>query len=175
MTVTSNSIDSAWTLTDPFHKSPYAAISPLRPELNQNEKTILITGGNSGIGYAIASAFAQASAHKVIVTGRRAEATKTAASEIAAENVNVEVIGISCDMSDARAVDEMWGSLEKQGISVDVLVLNAVGVPSKKPILEDGTEAVWQALDINVRAQLQMTERFYKQVDRGASRQKVSN
>ena len=42
-------------------------------------KTVLVTGGNSGIGEAIALRFANAGA-KVVITGRRADAVETTAS-----------------------------------------------------------------------------------------------
>ncbi|KAJ4299922.1 hypothetical protein N0V90_005169 [Kalmusia sp. IMI 367209] len=166
---------SAWTLTDPFHRSPYPAISPQRPELAQTGRTVLVTGGNAGIGYAIAKAFLQASARKVIVTGRRIEATKDAAVQLASSNSQAQAIGIACDMSDAKAVDELWDSLEQEGTTIDVLILNAVKVPNAKPILENGIEAVWQDFDANVRAQLQMTERFYKQREEISGRKYLIN
>ena len=134
-----NTNESAWTLTDPFHRSPYPAISPLRPQLAQTGRTVLVTGGNAGIGYAIAEAFLQASARKVIVTGRRTEATKNAAIKLASTNSQAKAIGLACDMSNAKAVDELWNSLEQEGTTVDVLILNAVKVPNEKPILENGT------------------------------------
>ncbi|KAG7410597.1 hypothetical protein Forpe1208_v010670 [Fusarium oxysporum f. sp. rapae] len=40
-----------------LHKKPYHAIYPTRPELSQEGRTILITGGNSGIGFPIARSF----------------------------------------------------------------------------------------------------------------------
>ncbi|KAI0458786.1 hypothetical protein F5B21DRAFT_459427 [Xylaria acuta] len=55
------------------------------------------------------------------------------------------------------------------GVVVDVLVLNAAGFAPQKPLLDVGTEGVWQTYDMNVRAQMQMTERFYKQEGKGAS------
>ncbi|RYC60092.1 hypothetical protein CHU98_g6132, partial [Xylaria longipes] len=55
------------------------------------------------------------------------------------------------------------------GIVVDVLVLNAAGFGALKPLLDVGTEGIWKTYDMNVRAQMQMTERFYKQAAKGVS------
>ena len=132
-----------------------------------------MTGGNSGIGYAIAEAFLQASARKVIVTGRRLEATKDAAAQLASKHSQAQAVGAICDMSDAKAVDQLWDSLEQEGTTVDVLVLNAVKVSNATPLLENGTDEIWKDFDANVRAQLQMTERFYKQKGEGAPGPKV--
>ncbi|KAK7403413.1 hypothetical protein QQX98_010826 [Neonectria punicea] len=161
-------MESAWTMTEPFHRAPYPSISPLRPELTQTGKTVLVTGGNAGIGYAIAKAFLQASAAKVIILGRRPEPTKDTAVQLARNNPHAEVVGLACDVSSATDVEELWNSLEQEGTVVDVLVLNAVKVSDQKPILEVGTEGIWKDYDMNLRAQLQMTERFYKQKVQGA-------
>ncbi|KAF1967929.1 short chain dehydrogenase, partial [Bimuria novae-zelandiae CBS 107.79] len=157
-----------------FHRTPYPSISPSRPELSQTRKTVLVTGGNSGIGYAIAEAFLQASARKVFVTGRRAEATEDAAAQLTtATNGQGEAVGLVCDVFDAKAVDELWNTLEGQGTTVDVLVLNAVKIPKAVPLLENGAAEVWKDFDANVRAQLQWAERFYKQQGQGVPGPKV--
>ncbi|KAF2439764.1 NAD(P)-binding protein [Karstenula rhodostoma CBS 690.94] len=163
-----NTAAPAWTFTRSFHKAPYPAISPSRPELSQAGKTVLVTGGNAGIGYAIANAFLEASAAKVIVTGRRAEATKAAAASLAAANPDRgEAVGLPCDVADAEAVGALWNALEAEGTTVDVLVLNAVKVADAKPLLDSGVVEVWATFEVNVRAQLQMTERFYRQKGEG--------
>lgn len=163
---------SAWNLTDPFHRAPYAAISPSRPELSQSGKTVLITGGNAGIGYAIAEAFSQASAAKVIILGRSARKTTDAAAQLAREHPGTHVEGLVCDVASPDAVEELWDNLQKDHLVVDVLVLNAVKISSQKPILEAGVD-IWGDFDMNVRAQLQMTGRFYKQKGEGVSGPKV--
>ncbi|KAI5460426.1 putative short-chain dehydrogenase [Mariannaea sp. PMI_226] len=160
-------MDPAWTFTEPFHRTPYPAISPSRPELAQPGKTVVVTGGNAGIGYAIANAFLQASARKVIILGRRLEATTAAAAGLAKSYPQAEVIGRTCDVSNAADVDELWGTFAKEGTVVDVLVLNAVKISEQKPILDVGTKGIWNDYGMNVRAQLQMAELFYNQVGQG--------
>jgi NAD(P)-dependent dehydrogenase (short-subunit alcohol dehydrogenase family) len=163
------------TLTDPVHNNSYPAISPLRPELSQVGKTILISGGTTGIGYGIARGFVRASAAKVIITGRRADVVSKATQDLIQESAHTtEVIGFPCDISDAAAVEELWLKLKSEGTIVDVLVLNAVMVPPKKPLREVGTDVIWKLFDANVRALLQMTEKFDKQEGKGASATKAS-
>ncbi|RYP21574.1 hypothetical protein DL765_002210 [Monosporascus sp. GIB2] len=157
----------SWALTKTYRKEPYSAISPLRPELSQAGKTVLITGGTAGIGYAIARAFLQASAAKVIILGRSTEKTKAATAELRQEaqsmNQKAEVIGLAVDISNASAVEKLWAGLKEQGTVVNVLVLNAASVSLQKPVLELGTERLWSDFNMNVRAQFDMAERFYKQ------------
>jgi NAD(P)-dependent dehydrogenase (short-subunit alcohol dehydrogenase family) len=170
-------LQPAYTLTSPFHKKPYPAISPSRPELSQANKTVLIAGGSEGIGYAIARAFLKASAATVIILGRRKEAAESAAAQLRHEtkevNPDAKVVGRSCDMSVAKEVDSLWDELRKVGSVVDVLILNAAVIPQQKPILELGTEKVWEYYVMNTRQQMHMTERFYKQEGKGADATKV--
>ncbi|KAI1300618.1 short-chain dehydrogenase [Xylaria venustula] len=160
------------TLTDPIHNNTYDAISPLRPQLSQVGRTILITGGTTGIGYGIARGFVKASATRVIITGRRVEIVAKAAKDLQQETDKSEVIGIPCDVSDQDAVEALWCKLKSDGIVVDVLVLSAAGFPPNKPLRDLGTAETWKLFDMNVRAQLQVSERFYKQEERGNSKTK---
>ncbi|KAI0159687.1 NAD(P)-binding protein [Xylariaceae sp. FL1272] len=149
--------------TDPVHNNSYPTITPKRPELSQAGRTVLITGGGSGIGFGIARGFVRASAAKVIILGRRADVIAKAAETLTKEGEKTEVIGIPCDIADKAAVDTLWQRLKEEGTVVDVLALNAVGFPPVKPLLECGVEEIWKVYDVNVRAQLQMTDLFYKQ------------
>lgn len=168
-----HTMDPAWSLTTPFHREPYPAISPLRPEMSQTGKTILVTGGNAGIGFAISKAFLQASAAKVIILGRRPGLVGDAVAKLAPENHEAQVVGLTCDVSSSEEVDKLWKNLEEEGSVVDVLVLNAVKISDQNPILDVGTEGIWKDYDMNLRAQLQMTEKFYKQKKQGAPGPKV--
>ncbi|GAW23753.1 hypothetical protein ANO14919_133290 [Xylariales sp. No.14919] len=160
------------TFTDPIHDNTYGAISPLRPELSQVGKTILISGGSTGIGYGIARGFVKASAARVIITGRREDVVSKAAADLQQEANRTEVTGISSDVSSEEAVDALWDQLKSNGIVVDVLVLSAVGFPPSKPLRDVGTAVIWKVFDMNVRAQLQMSERFDKQEGHNGSKTK---
>lgn len=166
------------TFTKTYHTKPYDAISPLRPELSQAGRTVLITGGNDGIGYAAARAFGRASAAKVIIVGRRAEANTAAASKLEEElskehGSATRFVGMVCDISKASDIERLWQDLRSAGTTVDVLVLNATGISEAKTILQRGTDAIWDDYNINLRAQLHLAERFYKQEDAVGHAQKV--
>lgn len=68
----------------------YPSISPTNPSLalGPSQKTILITGGGSGIGLATAKYYALAGAETIIITGRRKDALEDAA--IAIREINPE-------------------------------------------------------------------------------------
>lgn len=162
------------SFTDPVHKNSYKAISPLRPELSQAGRTVLISGGTTGIGYGIASGFVKASAARVIITGRRPDVVSQAVKDLKQDGCATEIIGFPCDVSSEKAVKALWDKLRADDIVVDVLVLSAVGFGPNKPLRDISTGDVWDVFDINVRAQLQMSERFYRQEAKGGSETKVS-
>ncbi|XXG98351.1 hypothetical protein Hte_004674 [Hypoxylon texense] len=159
-----------YRLTEKFHSGPYDAISPLRPELSQAGKTIAITGGSMGIGFAIAQAFVQARAAKIIILARRPDAVASAVASLTKEaqaqaqgGSTTQIVGRPFDQGDAAGVAKLWEQLAAEGTVVDVLVLNAAAVAPLQPILDLGAARIWEDYNVNVRGQLDMTERFYKQ------------
>lgn len=146
-----------------YHKSSYAAISPLRPELSQAGRTVLITGASAGIGFAIASAYASASASKVILTGRREDVVQSSASRLSGEFKNTTFDARVCDVGNVAESATLWSSLRADGIFIDVLVLNAAKFGDQESILNAGVENIWSQYETNVRSPLQFTEQLYKQ------------
>ncbi|EIT81699.1 short-chain dehydrogenase, putative [Aspergillus oryzae 3.042] len=156
------SLPPGFAFTQTIHNAPYPTISPSRPELSQAGRAVLITGGHTGIGYAIARAFAKAGAERLIIVGRRNDMVSSAAKVLGSEFPSTQAIGRRCDVADLGSVNTLWKDLAKEGILVDVVVLNAAKL-SAQPILDLGKEAVWEEYVMNVRAHLDFTERLYKQ------------
>ena len=147
-----------------LHKQPYAAISPLRHELNQAGRTVLVVGGSTGIGFAIAKAFVQASSSHVIITGRRQTALVNAVSRLEAEaSAGTNISCIVSDMSDLQATEKLWNDFKLAGTAIDVLVLNAMALGEPKSIPQAGVASVWSAFETNVRGLLDYAERFHNQ------------
>ncbi|KAI0889124.1 NAD(P)-binding protein [Annulohypoxylon maeteangense] len=166
-------------VTKTTHRASYPAISSLRPELSQAGKTVLVTGGSAGIGYAIARSFVQAQAAKLIILGRRSgtvakavSSLTTLARETSTNGGPATVVGLECDMGSPTDAAALWARLAGEGTVVDVLVLNAAAIPPTKPLLDMGAELWATYYDVNVRAQLDFAGRFYKQLGKGVGETK---
>jgi NAD(P)-dependent dehydrogenase (short-subunit alcohol dehydrogenase family) len=162
--------------TDTVHAKSYPAISPTRPELTQAGKGVLITGGGTGAGFAMAQAFIRASAATIVIVGRRADVLDTACSQLEQEANNMstgtKVITLACDVTKTEEVDALWKELEAKNIFVDVYVANAAKFTEVKPMLELGTEEVWSQVETNVKSPLYFAEKFHAQSGAG-EKQKV--
>ncbi|KAL1845885.1 hypothetical protein Plec18170_009485 [Paecilomyces lecythidis] len=153
--------------TTKFHCDTYPALSPKRPELSQNGRTVFITGGAGGIGLAIARSFVEAGAARLVLVARRSGNLTEAKYELEkSTSFNVEVLTYSCDIGDSVGVQHIWDDLKAKGIDVDVLVLNAAAANTVPQGLaeSDLVSKVWSTFEVNVRSALEMTDVFLKQV-----------
>ena len=85
-------------------------------------KVALITGGGTGIGRAIAVAFAREGA-SVAVAGRRLEKVKEVAAEIGLQGI--AALPLVCDVTRAKDADDAVAETAKKFGKVNVLVNNA--------------------------------------------------
>lgn len=109
-----------------------------------DNKTVLVTGGNSGIGLATAIQFAAEGA-RVIITGR-----DQAALDLARTQIGAGTIALRNDQGDVKAAAVLSKTLRERAITLDAVFINA-GV-AKFASLEEVGEALWdQTFDINVK------------------------
>jgi short-subunit dehydrogenase len=109
-------------------------------------KRALVTGATGGLGQAIARVLHGQGA-TVILSGRRAEVLEELARELG-ERTEVAA-------ADLASADEVRGLAERSG-RVDVLVANAA-LPASGDLTEYTPEQVDRALDVNLRAPIQLT------------------
>ena len=107
-------------------------------------KTALITGGNSGIGFATAQRFLCEGA-QVVITGRRADAVAEAV-----EALGKGATGIVADASKLDDIGPMIDQVRKSVGKLDVLFLNA-GIAPFANLEEQSAEAYDQVFATNVR------------------------
>ncbi len=107
------------------------------------DKTVLVIGGNSGIGLASAEAFAGEGA-KVVITGRDQTTIDAAAAKMPGAR------GIRGDISDLAAMDAVATEVKDSLGKVDVLFVNA-GIGAFAPIPEVSPELWDQVHGVNLR------------------------
>ena len=107
----------------------------------------VVTGGNRGIGRAIASGLAEAGA-EVVIANRDAESGQEAAAEIA-EETDAETLAVPTDVTNEDDVREMVETTVEEFGDVDVLVNNA-GVTYHNSVADKPVSEFQQTLDINL-------------------------
>jgi NAD(P)-dependent dehydrogenase (short-subunit alcohol dehydrogenase family) len=109
------------------------------------QKTALVTGAGSGIGRAVALAFA-AEGYAVVLAGRRADAL----AQTAALAPGKPMLAVPTDVANAAAVAELFVRAKARFGRLDVLFNNA-GTSAPPIPMEDLTPAQWQAVvDVNL-------------------------
>ena len=108
---------------------------------------MLVTGGNRGIGRAIAEAFL-AQGDKVAVTTRSGGAPEGA-------------LDVRCDVTDAAAVDAAFAEVEAAHGPVEVLVANA-GITSDTLLLRMSEDDWTSVIDTNLTGSFRLAKRAAK-------------
>ena len=117
-------------------------------------KLAVITGGGSGIGLAIARAFA-ASCYSVIITGRNAKRLQKTAEELS--GTQGQVTGIACDVRDPAAVETLFQEISKRHSTIDVLINNAGVAHALAPVDQLTVETWKEVIDTNLTGMFLVT------------------
>jgi len=107
-------------------------------------RTVLVTGGNRGIGLAIARAFAK-QGDRVAVTHRGSGAPEG-------------LLGVQCDITDSAAVDAAFAAVEAEWGPVEVLVANA-GITDDTLLLRMSEEQFARVVDTNLTGAFRCAKR----------------
>jgi len=103
-----------------------------------DKKIAVITGGNSGIGYATAERFREEGA-TVVVIGRNADKVAEASRRL-----GEDVVGLTADVADAAQLDAAYEEIKNRFGRIDVLFANA-GVAYFAPAA-DVTESFFDSI-----------------------------
>ena len=111
-------------------------------------KVALVTGASYGIGFAIATAYAQAGATIVFNDIKQELVDKGIASY---KEEGIEAHGYVCDVTDEAAVCDMVKKIEEEVGVIDILVNNA-GIIKRIPMLEMSADQFRQVIDVDLNA-----------------------
>ena len=124
-------------------------------------KVAVITGGNAGIGEAIAKAFVREGA-SVVITGRRQEELDRVVNGIVKEQG--KAFAVAGSVTDERHVQEAVRQTVQQFGQLDILVNNA-GVGDFGKRLHEIDDATWmQVFDVNLTGVFRMTRAVLPQM-----------
>ena len=111
-------------------------------------KIALVTGASYGIGFAIASGFAEAGA-KIVFNDIKQELVDKGIA--AYKEKGIDAIGYVCDVTDEDAVNDMVAKIEKEVGIIDILVNNA-GIIKRIPMHEMTAAEFRQVIDVDLNA-----------------------
>ena len=107
-------------------------------------RSILVTGGNRGIGLAIARAFA-ANGDQVAITHRGSGAPEG-------------LFGVRCDVTDGESVDAAFTAVEAEQGPVEVLISNA-GITDDTLLLRMSEDSFTSVIDANLTGAYRVAKR----------------
>ena len=113
--------------------------------LKFKDKTVLITGGGSGIGEAMAYQYAKKGAN-VILTGRRIKTLESVKCKC--EELGVKAWCKTVDVERSESIDELVDWIRQEGHLIDFLLLNA-GISQRALTLETDISVDRRLMEVN--------------------------
>jgi glucose 1-dehydrogenase len=117
--------------------------------MNLKGKTAIVTGGNSGIGLAIALELARQDANIVIDYVAHPETADALAEQI--RGLGTRAIGVKADVSQVAELKNLFAAAIKEFGRVDIMVNNA-GIETRTSVLDTTEEQYEKVLAINLKS-----------------------
>jgi glucose 1-dehydrogenase len=140
--------------------------------MSLKNKAAIVTGGNSGIGMAIALELARLGASIVIDYIAHPEATETLEQQITA--LGGRAIGVEADVSKVLDLQKLIDTTVAQFGRVDIMVNNA-GIETRTSILETSEAQYDQVLDVNLKSAFFGTQLAARQMIKQGSGGRIIN
>jgi len=125
--------------------------------MNSETHTALITGASSGIGYELAKLFAR-DHYNLVLVARSADRLKNVADEFQGQ-FGVSVRTVPLDLAAVPAPKFLFDQLQREGVSVDVLVNNA-GFGTFGEFASMPEEEILGQISLNITALTHLTRFF---------------
>ena len=131
-------------------------MSRLAPLFALEGRVALVTGGNSGLGLAIARALGLAGA-RLVVCARRVAELEGAAADLRAEGLEAAIL--PADLAAPDAAEQVGAGLAALGLSPDIVV-NAAGVNLRQPFGEVTATAFDLHMALHLRAPFLLVQKL---------------
>jgi 3-oxoacyl-[acyl-carrier protein] reductase len=134
--------------------------------LDFTDKVVLVTGGGSGIGAAVAEGFGRLGAKVVVHYNSSKEGAEQAAAAVVAAGGSARTV--SADLTDTAAASALVDDVLATEGRIDVLVNNAGDLVRRSPVAELSDEDFHRIMDLNVTSAFAMCRRAIpSMVERG--------
>ncbi|MFC7068674.1 SDR family NAD(P)-dependent oxidoreductase [Halobaculum lipolyticum] len=138
--------------------------APASPAVTVEGSNAVVIGGTTGIGRAIALAFAEDGAD-VIATSRTESAVESVTEELRERGATTTAV--TCDVRDRASLEELRRVAEETLGSVDVLV-NSAGTVAQAPVTELSEDDWARDIDVCLTGVFRATQVFGRAMETGA-------
>jgi NAD(P)-dependent dehydrogenase (short-subunit alcohol dehydrogenase family) len=112
----------------------------------ENQKTVLVTRANRGIGLDVCKQFGDLGYH-IFLTARNNETGKSAAKKLI--DVGIKTDFIQMDVADEETIKKAASEFSELSLQLDVLINNAAILEDSGDITKMPTKELWNALNTN--------------------------
>lgn len=147
--------------TEKWHSTTYDSLSYTRPELSAKGKTVVITGGGTGIGAETARYFAAAGASRIALLGRREQPLLDTQASIRERCDDIEVFVSSTDVTKKTEVDAAFAKFAGDG-QIHVLVSNAAVMGPKEAVSDVDADDFVDGIQQNIKGSLLVAQAFLR-------------
>ncbi len=137
--------------------------------MNFSNKTVIVTGGGTGIGLEIVKAYMEDGAN-VVLCGRREEILKKSINELikSEEKYKDRLITVKTDMSDEKQVINLFNQAKEKFSSIHILINNA-GVWTETPLLQCTSDEIDFTFNNNLKTTILGTKIAGEEIHDGGS------
>jgi len=169
------------TPTKKWHTTTYPTLSPLRPSLSVKGKSVLITGGGTGIGAETARYFAAAGASRIALLGRRLQPLQETKASIQRSHPETDVFIAAADVTDKNSVDTAFSAFVNSNSNssdkpqkINILIHAAAVIGPQEQIQTVDPDAFLSAVHTNISGSMFVAQAFLRHMHASENEEAVA-